>query len=222
MTGAASGNGRAIAVRFAEEGADMVIGDLDVDGMEETAELVRNRDRDAVVVRCDVTNRSDVQALVDAAERLDVMVANAGVAGGSTFLDLTDDEWQRVLDVNLTGVFVSNQLAARRMVEQAGGGAIINIASIMAEQGSAGAPHYSASKAGVKSLTRSAALALAQYNIRVNAIGPGYIETAMTQMIRDEPIVEKTLISQTPLGRIGEPIVLPTLRFSLPATRASS
>lgn len=210
VTGAARGNGRAIAVRFAEEGADVVVSDLSEEGMEETARLVRQQERRALTVRCDVRRRDDVQAALDAAVaefgRVDIMVANAGISVPDAFLELSDDDWDAVLDVNLKGVFLSDQIAARQMVKQGSGGAIVNIASIMAEMGSASGSNYAASKAGVKSLTKSAALALAPYNIRVNAIGPGFIETDMTQFLNSEPAIGDALLLQTPMNRVGEPI----------------
>lgn len=210
VTGAARGNGRAIAVRFAEEGADIVVSDLNEAGMEETARLVRQQERRALTVRCDVRHRDDVQAAVDAAVaefgRVDIMVANAGISVPDAFLELSDDDWDAVLDVNLKGVFLSDQIAARQMVKQGSGGAIVNIASIMAEMGSAAGSNYAASKAGVKSLTKSAALALTPYNIRVNAIGPGFIETDMTQFLNAEPAIGDALLMQTPMNRVGEPI----------------
>ncbi len=210
VTGASSGNGRAIAQRFAEEGANVVLADVNAAGLGETERLVLQHEHEALTVECDVTSRDDTQALVDATVerfgRVDIMVANAGIGDGAPFLEMDDETWNRTLDVNLRGVFLSDQIAARRMVEQGGGGAIVNIASIMAELGNAGAANYCASKAGVKSLTKSAALALAPFNVRVNAIGPGYIATAMTQGIQDEPAIKQSLVDQTPLDRIGEAV----------------
>ena len=211
VTGAASGNGRAISQRFAEEGATVVLADLNEEGLVETERLVRQHEREALSVRCDVTSREDVQAVVDAAVeqfgRVDIMVANAGIAtGGAPFLELEESAWDAVQDVNLKGVFLSDQIAARQMVKQGEGGAIVNIASIMAEQGSPINASYCASKAGVKSLTKSAALALAPFNVRVNAIGPGFIDTPMTQGLREEPVLRESLERQTPMDRIGEPL----------------
>lgn len=211
VTGAASGNGRAISQRFAEEGANVVLADLNEEGLAETERLVRQQEREALSVRCDVTSREDVQAVVDAAVeqfgRVDIMVANAGIAtGGAPFLELEESAWDAVQDVNLKGVFLSDQIAARQMVKQGEGGAIVNIASIMAEQGSPTNASYCASKAGVKSLTKSAALALAPFNVRVNAIGPGFIDTPMTQGLREEPVLRESLERQTPMDRIGEPL----------------
>ena len=209
VTGGASGNGRAIAQRFAAEGARIAIGDLDQAGMDASARLVQTPDRDVLVQHCDVTRRAEVQALVAATVerfgRLDVLVANAGIGRGDAFLDLSDDDWDAVLAVNLTGVFLCDQIAGRQMVAQGQGGAIINIASIMAVLGSAHSANYCASKAGVRSLTQSAALALAPHQIRVNAIGPGFIDTPMTGGLRSEEAILSGLIAQTPLRRLGEP-----------------
>jgi len=207
VTGAASGNGRAIAARFAAEGADLVMGDLDVDGLDATSRLVVDAGRAALGRRCDVTLAEDLTSLVSAgAERfghVDVMVANAGITNSAPFLEMDEATWRSVLDVNLTGVFLSDQVAARQMVAQGGGGVIVNVASIMARLGSETASNYAAAKAGVESLTRSAAMALAPHGIRVNAIGPGFIDTPMTQPIRDEPVIGDQLISRTPMGRMG-------------------
>jgi len=209
VTGAASGNGRAIAARFAAEGADLVLGDLDVDGLDATSELVVDAGRAALGQRCDVTRVDDLSALVSAgAERfghVDVMVANAGITDSAPFLEMDEATWRSVLDVYLTGVFLSDQTAARQMVAQGRGGVIVNIASIMARLGSETASNYAASKAGVESVTRSAAVALAPHGIRVNAIGPGYIVTPMTQQIRDEPAFADSLTARTPLARMGTP-----------------
>ena len=207
VTGAASGNGRAIAARFASEGADLVMGDLDVDGLDATSRLVVDAGRAALGRRCDVTLAEDLTSLVSAgAERfghVDVMVANAGITNSAPFLEMDEATWRSVLDVNLTGVFLSDQVAAVQMVAQGGGGVIVNVASIMARLGSETASNYAAAKAGVESLTRSAAMALAPHGIRVNAIGPGFIDTPMTQPIRDEPVIGDQLISRTPMGRMG-------------------
>src|SRR5437870_3315412 len=154
VTGAASGNGRAIAVRFAQEGADVVVADVNDDGAEETASMVRELGRRAVVTHTDVRSAADCREAVETAVRelggLDIAVANAGVGAGGPFLDLTEEDWDRTIDVNLKGVFLTCQAAARRMVEQGNGGRLITIASIMAEMGAAGSAAYCASKGGVK------------------------------------------------------------------------
>lgn len=211
VTGAASGNGRGMAVRFAEDGADVVIADIDEPGMEETARLVRQQERRALVRRCDVSSKADVDALISAATsefgRLDIAVANAGVVESETdCLRMTEEQWARTIGINLTGVFFTLQAAANAMIEQGRGGRLIAIASIMAEWGSAGAPAYCASKGGVKQLVKSFAQAVGRLGITCNAIGPGFITTQMTRGMRDNPAVERMLIDRTPVGYIGDPV----------------
>lgn len=208
ITGAASGNGRGMAVRFAKDGADIVVADVQEEAAHETANLVREYGRRALVTRTDVSSTADVEAMIaEAVEVLgsvDIMVANAGVAEMQPFLDLTEENWDRVIGVNLKGVFLCGQAAARQMIRQGSGGRIVNIASIMAEVGSSGAAAYTASKGGVKQLTKSMALALAPHGITVNAIGPGFIETAMTMPLQQGPMNEY-LMDRTPQERMGDP-----------------
>jgi NAD(P)-dependent dehydrogenase (short-subunit alcohol dehydrogenase family) len=199
-----------MAARFAEEGADVVIADLDDGGMEETARLVRQQERQALTQRCDVSKKADVDALIAATlerfGRVDIAVANAGVAESDTdCLTMTEEQWQRTIGVNLTGVFFTLQAAANAMVRQGEGGRLIAIASIMAEWGSAGTPAYCASKGGVKQLVKSFAQAVGPLGITCNAIGPGFITTQMTRGLRENPAVERMLIDKTPVGYIGDP-----------------
>lgn len=210
VTGAASGNGRGIAVRFARDGADVVIADVDDAGMDETARLVRQQERRALTVHCDVTNKADIDALVagavDAFGKVNIAVANAGIVERDTnCLTMTEEQWDRTIDVNLKGVFFTLQAAANRMVAQGTGGRLIAIASIMAEWGSAGTPAYCASKGGVKQLVKSFALACGPLGITCNAIGPGFIETPMISMVTENPMLEGYLVDRTPVGRLGTP-----------------
>lgn len=210
ITGAAYGNGRGMAFRFAEEGADIAIGDIDPERMEETARGVRERGRRALAQHCDVSKRADIDAFLDAAVRelgsLDIAVANAGVVErDADCLTLTEEQWDRTIDTNLKGVFFTLQAAANRMIARGRGGRLIAIASIMAEWGSAGSPAYCASKGGVKQLVRSFGLACGRHGITCNAIGPGFIETGMTEAIFENPLVESFLVDRTPTGKIGKP-----------------
>lgn len=210
VTGAASGNGRGMAVRFAEDGADIVVADLDDGGMEETARLVKQQERQALTLRCDVSRKADVDALMAAAvERfghVDIVVANAGVAEtDSDCLTMTEAQWDRTIDINLKGVFFTLQAGANRMVEQGAGGRLIAISSIMGEWGAAGSPAYCASKGGVKQLVKSFAIAVGPYGITCNAIGPGFIETPMTAMLKELPEFGDYLRDKTPVGYIGAP-----------------
>jgi len=208
ITGAAQGLGRAIASRFAEEGAVVVVADIDVVGAKETVSAITQSGGRANAAECDVTHRDSVEQLiarvVDEHGRLDVMIANAGIAGGGPFLTLADDVWQRTLDVNLTGVFLCNQIAGRQMVSQ-GSGSIVNTSSILGAVGNPSTAAYAATKAGVISLTRSAALALGGDGVRVNAVGPGFMETRMTEGLRESESLTDSIRSLTPLGRFGEP-----------------
>jgi len=210
VTGSAYGNGRGMAVRFAEDGADVVVADVNAERMEETARLVHERGRRALVQRCDVSKKSDIDALIAAAVtafgHVDIAVANAGVVEMDTdCLRISEAQWQRTIGVNLTGVFFTLQAAANQMVKQGGGGRLIAIASVMAEWGGAGTPAYCASKGGVKQLVKAFALACGAHGITCNAIGPGFIETGMTQMITDDPMMTGYLVDRTPVGRIGQP-----------------
>lgn len=210
ITGAAYGNGRGMAVRFAEEGAHIVIADVHEERMAETAALVRAHQRRALIQRCDVSRPAETERLIAAAVTefggVDIAVANAGVVETDTdCLRMTEAQWQRTIGVNLTGVFFTLQAAAKQMVAQGRGGRLIALASIMAEWGGAGTPAYCASKGGVKQLVKSFAIACGRYGITCNAIGPGFIETGMTQMITDNPMMAGFLIDRTPAGRIGQP-----------------
>ena len=202
VTGGARGLGLGIAQRYAAEGARVVIADIATSVAAEAAGTI-----DGDHVGCDVTDRTSVQNLVDTVVarhgRLDIMVANAGIAGGAPFLELTDERWDSVIAVNLRGVFLCNQIAGRQFVQQGDGGAIVNTASILSARANPTTAAYSASKAGVVSLTHSAAAALGPYGVRVNAIGPGYIETQMTAGIRADPTMEQSVRSATVLGRFG-------------------
>ena len=225
VTGGANGIGRACCVRFAEEGADVVVADLDAAAGDVTVQLVREAGRDARFVRTDTTSEADclamVQVAVDAFGGVDVCLAAAGIGfggyvSGQTWrregspadwhiTRQTLDSWQTVLDVNLTGVMLTDRAVARRMIEQGRGGSIINIASIYAKRAREGSSAYAVSKAGVWMLTKIAALELVQERIRVNAIGPGYVETNMTRGVQENEEVNRTLLADVPMGRLGQP-----------------
>ncbi len=209
VTGAASGNGRAMAVRFAEDGADVVIADLDDEGMAETARLVKQQERRALMRRCDVSQKADIDALFEATVehfgRVDIAVANAGIVEREmNCLTMTEQAWDQTIDVNLKGVFFTLQAAANRMIAAGTKGRLIAISSIMGEWGSAGAPAYCASKGGVKQLVKSFAIAVGPSGLTCNAIGPGFIYTGMTNPMFEAGPFEQNLIDKTPVGYIGE------------------
>ena len=213
VTGGASGNGRAIALAFAEHGADVVIADLQREprtGGEPTDERVRTEtDTRATFVECDVSASEDLRAAVAAADvfgGIDIMVNNAGIIRETPFLEITEAEFEQVLNVNLKGVFFGAQAAAEVMVEE-GEGCIINLSSVAGIHGATNNATYCASKGGVRLLTYSLAAELGPEGVRVNAIHPGYIETAM--LTEDVALAggdaRETLEERVPQGRLGRP-----------------
>jgi glucose 1-dehydrogenase len=209
VTGAGSGNGRGITIGYAREGASVMAADIDEASAQETAELAERAGGGRVEPgKVDVTNGASVEAMVAQAERtfgkIDVLVSNAGINDRMDFLDLTEEVWDRILAVNLKGVFLCGLHTARRMV-QSGGGTIINIASINSQIAASNTAAYCASKGGVQMLTRSMAVSLAPHRIRVNAIGPGIIDTNLTRALLDSPDKVDFFNRRSPLGRIGTP-----------------
>ena len=216
VTGGSSGIGRGIARGFAEHGADaVVVADVREEPKEgglPTHELLEDEtDASAVFVECDVTNRSDLTAAVDAAEAaggLDIMVNNAGIWRAEDFFDVTEEEYQQMMDINLKGAYFGSQIAAERLVEHGDGGAIINISSIAGLFGNANWPTYAASKGGLTMFTYSLAHKLGSHGIRVNAIHPGGIQTMIGGETSDpEAAAEQAqqFTQMVPLGRYGQP-----------------
>jgi NAD(P)-dependent dehydrogenase (short-subunit alcohol dehydrogenase family) len=205
VTGAGRGNGRVIALGLAREGARLVIADISGDNAERTAGEIRAAGGEAASVQVDVTKRAEVEAMVEAAYRefgkLDILVNNAGVLTRRPFLELPEEEWDQVMAVNLKGVFLCSQAAARRMVDS-GGGCIISISSVNAVSTTPFTVHYCASKAGVSNLTKGMALALAPRGIRVNAVAPSAILTDMSRGRLDTPEGQAAVLARTPLGRL--------------------
>jgi glucose 1-dehydrogenase len=209
ITGAGSGNGRGIALRLAEEGARVVVADVNLTGANETAAMIEADGGTALAVPADVSQRAQVEAMVQATTQrfgqVDILVNNAGVETLIPLLDLAEAEWERVLAVNLKGPFLCTQAAAREMVKAGRGGKIVNIASINSAISLAHQAHYVASKGGLLMLTKAMAVDLAPYNINVNAVGPGVIETAMTANSLSNPARVEMFMSRIPLKRIGQP-----------------
>lgn len=210
VTGAGSGNGRGIALRFAEEGADVVVADVVLDSAQATAKAIEALGRRALVTQTDISQRASVETLVahTLAEfgQVDILVNNAGIGGRVKFLELTDEVWDRMMAINLKGPFLCAQAVARVMVQQGRGGVIVNIGSIEATVPLPNQVHYASAKGGVLMLTRALALDLASYGIRVNAIGPGIIETAMTAPTLARADRRQEWETAVPLGRVGQPL----------------
>jgi NAD(P)-dependent dehydrogenase (short-subunit alcohol dehydrogenase family) len=211
ITGAGSGIGRGAAVRLAREGADICIVDIDEDGAAETASAVREFGRDATVVRANVASKAQIQGAADRCVsdlgRLDIAIANAGIARGGSVLDLDLKDWQDQVDINLTGVFLTVQAAAQRMVQQGRGGRIVCISSLAALMVGVGSWGYSATKAGVQIMVRGWAQELGQHGITVNAIGPGVIDTPLAHGLAgdEDGAIRTALEERTPVGRAGRP-----------------
>jgi glucose 1-dehydrogenase len=225
ITGAAQGIGLACGQRFANDGARVVLADINADKGEAAAQAIRSAGGDAIFVSCDVGDKSQVVALVETAVerhgRLDVMIANAAVLHIADILDLEEEDYDRVLRTNLKGFFLTGQAAARQMVTQDGGGSIINMSSIQAIITLPNILTYSICKGGVNSLTTSMALALADKGVRVNGIGPGSIATDMVKQLMVDDAARKKLLSRTPLGRLGDPSEVAAVAAFLASDEAS-
>jgi NAD(P)-dependent dehydrogenase (short-subunit alcohol dehydrogenase family) len=225
VTGAGSGIGRAIALLYAQEGARVLVSDLDSAGGEETVRLVREAGGQAQFAQADVARPDDartlVQRAVQAFGRLDIACNNAGIGGDSApTADYPIEAWQRVIEVNLSGVFYGMKYQIAQMLKD-GGGAIVNIASILGQVGFANAPAYTAAKHGVLGLTKAAALEYSALGLRINSVGPAFIHTPMIAALEGDAAIEQMLVGQHPIGRLGRAEEVAELVLWLSSPRAS-
>ena len=227
VTGARRGMGRTHALVLAKAGARVAVSDISQEDCEKVLEEIKRAGGEAIAVKCDVTKKEEVDKMVGAAikkwGRVDILVNNAGIAEFKPFLEMTEEEWDRTLDINLKGYFLCAQAAAREMVKQKSG-VIVNIASVAMGQQGIGFPnivHYCASKGGIVGMTEALAVELAPYNIRVNAISPGMIETPMIDPVKKDPQAMEGILARVPMHRVGKPEEVSNLVLFL-ASDASS
>ena len=206
VTGAAQGIGKAIALCFAREGADVIISDINKEKAEEVAGEIESLGRRSLSLAVDVTDDEEIGKAVtkslDKFNRIDILVNNAGITKDALLVRMKRSDWEDVINTNLTGVFNWMKACAKPMMKQKSG-RIVNISSIIGLVGNTGQGNYAASKAGILGLTKSAARELAPWHINVNAVAPGFIATQMTEKLPEE--IKKKMLSSIPIGRWGKP-----------------
>jgi NAD(P)-dependent dehydrogenase (short-subunit alcohol dehydrogenase family) len=225
VTGASSGIGRAIALAYARAGAKVVVSDVNAQGGEETVALIRKAGGNALFVAADVSRPADCEALVQRTVqqygRLDIACNNAGIGGDlAPTADYPLEGWERVIGINLSGVFYCMKYQIPQMLK-AGGGAIVNMASILGAVGFANAPAYAAAKHGVLGLTKTAAVEYGAQGVRVNAVGPAFIHTPMIAGLEGDPASLQQLTALHPMGRLGTPEEVAELVLWLSSPAAS-
>jgi len=227
ITGARRGMGRAHALALAKAGAKVVVADISIEDCAKVVEEIKNQGGEATAVKCDVTQKREIEEMVQLAVKkyggLDILVNNAGIVEFKPFLDLTESDWDRTININLKGYFLCSQTAAKVMAEQKSG-VIVNIASVGMGQVGKGFPyivHYCASKGGIVAMTEALAVELAPYNIRVNAVAPGAIDTPMAESTKTDPKVLEGTLSQIPMHRMGKPEEVANLVLFLASDESS-
>lgn len=208
ITGGSLGIGRAIAARFAEEGAKVTITGRSRSALDEAVAEISAQGGDIAALSGDVQYKADVERMVaevlDRHGRIDVLVLNAGICNPAPFLEITEEEWDRHIAINLKGAFLFGQRVAKEMVKQ-GAGSIIHMSSVNGLAAEAGQAHYNTTKGGMNLLAMSMALELAPYGVRVNSLCPGFIETRLTKPLIDNPPAISEYLKTIPMGRVGQP-----------------
>ena len=206
VTGGAQGIGKTISEELVRNGAHVVLGDVNLEGAQATAEAINNNGGSASAVKIDVSNPAEVKQVFDSIMKdkkpVDILINNAGITRDGLMIRMKELDWDSVLNINLKGTFLCSQQAAKQMMKQKSG-VIVNIASIVGVMGNFGQANYSASKAGVIGLTKTLAREVASRGIRVNAVAPGFIDTEMTRVLDES--VRQSLIEQIPLAKLGLP-----------------
>jgi len=227
ITGARRGMGKSHAIKLAKAGAKVVVADISLEDCQKVVDEIKKSGGEAMAVKCDVTKKAEVDEMVQMAVKkwgkVDILVNNAGICQFKPFLELTEEEWDRTIDINLKGYFLCAQAAAKEMIKQKSG-VIINIASVAMGQQGIGFPniaHYCASKGGIVGMTEALAVELAPYNIRANAISPGMIETPMIDPVKQDPKTMEAMLARVPMRRVGKPEEVSNLVLFLASDESS-
>ena len=226
VTGASRGIGRGIAEVFAEEGADVAVNFVaSAKPAEEVAEWVRSKGRRAITVKADVAKRGEVEPMIEKVWKelgpIDILVNNAGIETIVPFLELTDEQWTRLVDVNLRGAWLCSQVFCRRAIAEGRKGSIVHIGSIQAAKVLPGRTHYAPTKLGLEALTRNMSAEVTPQGIRVNCVHPGLIDTDMTAWVMKSPDILPNVLAQISLGRAGEPREIGTVTAFFASDEAS-
>jgi NAD(P)-dependent dehydrogenase (short-subunit alcohol dehydrogenase family) len=209
VTGARRGMGKSHAIALAKQGAKVVVTDINQAECQAVVDEIKNFNGEAIAFKLDVANKSEIDSVVAEIVKkygqLDILINNAGIVQFKPFLELSEEDWDKTIDINLKGEFLCAQAAAKVMKEK-GGGVIVNIASVAMGQQGIGMPnivHYCASKGGIAGMTEAMAAELAPFNIRVNAVAPGMIDTPMVDVVKADPKMTEGMLQRVPLKRFG-------------------
>jgi len=227
ITGARRGMGRTHALILAKAGAKVVVSDISEEDCQKVVDEIEKEGGEAMAVKCDISKKEEVEDMVkktvEKFGKVDILVNNAGICQFKPFLELTEEEWDRTLDINLKGYFLCAQAVAKEMAKQKSG-VIINISSVAMGQQGIGFPniaHYCASKGGIVGMTEALAVELASYNIRVNTVSPGMIETPMIDSIKQDTKAIEGLLARVPMHRVGKPEEVSNLVLFLASDESS-